>query len=189
MFNGKAKKNRRNHQSWNDAQRPQRNINKYQLAEPPDPDPPDDRRVIVVWGDGIFPTVRGNPAAPSVKLYQALKMYSRVLGVFPQGHALAGQRRFTVLKVDERYSSQIPSCWASNFPAHDEPNHPPLPQGLPLLNQRLQQVDDIFAVKQCPHCDMYWQRDVNACRNIGIIFFSLQQNQGRPAFYGAARDD
>jgi len=55
---------------------------------------------------------------------------------------------------------------------------------IPPADQRLQQVDDIFAVKQCPHCEMYWQRDVNACRNIGVIFFSLQQNLGRPAIYG-----
>ena len=70
MFRGKSKKNRRNHQSWNDARRPRRDDQKYQLAEPPDPDPPDDddRRVIVVWKDYC----RGNPSAPSVKLYQAL---------------------------------------------------------------------------------------------------------------------
>ena len=85
--------------------------------------------------------------------------------------------------MNERYSSQIPSCWASLFP-----DHPPLPEGLPPTDDRLTQVGDIFAVKQCPHCLLVWQRDVNACRNIGIIFFSLQANQGRPSFYGEPRD-
>jgi hypothetical protein len=84
----------------------------------------------------------------------------------------------------------MPSCWASG---EDPQNHPPLPeehprfsQNLPPTHDRLQQVENIWSVKQCPHCDKVWQRDVNACRylisyllslrNIALIFRSLQQN-------------
>jgi transposase len=28
----------------------------------------------------------------------------------------------------------------------------------------LQTVDELWAVKQCPHCHSIWNRDVNACR-------------------------
>jgi hypothetical protein len=37
--------------------------------------------------------------------------------------------------------------------------HPPIPDA-----QRLQQLNDIWSVKQCPHCHSIWNRDVNACR-------------------------
>ena len=94
-----------------------------------------------------------------------------MLGVFPQGHALAGQQRLVVLKVNENYSSQIPSCWFAehvenpllNPPIHPNPIHPPIPDHLPQQAQRLQAVDG-WAIKQCPHCQTIWNRDVNACR-------------------------
>ena len=97
----------------------------------------------------------------------------------------------TVLKVRENFSSQIPSCWYS---APANLNHPPIPQIVPPVNQRLTNFMDKWALKQCPHCHKVWQRDVNACRylilfflifrNIGNIFYSLQQNGVRPAIYG-----
>ena len=118
-------------------------------------------RVIVVWGDGVFPSARGSPAAPILQMYRALKRTSRMLGRFPQGHALAGQQRLIVLKVNENFSSQIPSCWSTGY---DMNHHPRLPNAVPPMNQRLHAVNDLWAVKQCPHCDSIWNRDVNACR-------------------------
>ena len=52
---------------------------------------------------------------------------------------------------------------------------------LPSTHHRLQQVEDIWSVKQCPHCDKVWQRDVNACKYlisylltlILLIYFSV----------------
>jgi len=38
-------------------------------------------RVIIAWGDGQFPALPGNPAAPSCKLYYGLKKLSRMLGI------------------------------------------------------------------------------------------------------------
>lgn len=129
-------------------------------------------RVIIVWGDGQFPTVAGNPAAPSCAIYRKLKSVSRMLGNFPRGfklltigHVLAGQRRLIVLKVNENFSSQIPSCWY--YAAHNGlQNHPPLPNAVPPDAAKLRHVDDIWSVKQCPHddCGIIWNRDINACR-------------------------
>lgn len=124
-------------------------------------------RIIVAWGDGIFPAAPGNPAAPSIKLFKALKSVSRMLGRFPRGHRLAGQQRLLVLKVNENFSSQMPSCWTGG-----DDGHPALPNALPPTDQRLHQVEDIWAVKQCPHCLKIWQRDVNACRYV-IIYSKL----------------
>ena len=127
-------------------------------------------RVIVVFGDGgPFPSVQGSPAAPTSSIYRALKNTARMLGVFPAGHALAGQQRLVVLKVNENYSSQIPSCWSTGHGANPRPIPPPHPSledinAIPPMNQRLQAVDGLFAIKQCPHCDTIWNRDVNACR-------------------------
>ena len=128
-------------------------------------------RVIVVVGDGsAFPSVPGSPAAPTSSIYQALKKTSRMLGRFPADHALAGQQRLVVLKVNENYSSQIPSCWSTGHGANPPPipqlplPHPPIPDAVPPEAQRLQHVNDIWAVKQCPHCNTIWNRDVNACR-------------------------
>jgi hypothetical protein len=183
MFTGCSKKRARSRREWQDPYRTPRagnHLNRYPLAEPPPqqiPRPgermplPDNRycfistsinnfnRIIVAWGDGIFPTVEGNPAAPSVKLYRALKQVSRMLGRFPRGHRLAGQQRLLVLKVNENFSSQMPSCWSSG-----DDGHPALPNNIPPVPQRLQQLPDIWAVKQCSHCNKIWQRDVNACR-------------------------
>jgi hypothetical protein len=116
-------------------------------------------RVIVAWGDGQFPSAPGNASAPSCSIFRKLKQVSRMLGFFPNGHKHAGQQRLTVLKVNEDYSSQMPSCWASGFTGH-----PALPIGLPPLEHRLSTLNNIWAVKQCPHCEKVWNRDVNACR-------------------------
>ena len=126
--------------------------------------------MIVVVGDGgVFPSAPGSPAAPTSSIYQALKRTSRMLGRFPLGHALVGQQRLVVLKVNENYSSQIPSCWSTGHggnarPGFIPPPHPPLPDAVPPQEQRLHQVDNIWSVKQCPHCNSIWNRDVNACR-------------------------
>ena len=70
-------------------------------------------RVIVVVGDGgAFPSVT-RPASPTSSIYRALKHTAKMLGRFPADHALAGQLRLVVLKVNENYSSQIPSCWST----------------------------------------------------------------------------
>ena len=37
---------------------------------------------------------------------------------------------------------------------------------LPSTHDRLQQVEDIWSVKQCPHYNKDWQRDVNACSSL-----------------------
>lgn len=92
-----------------------------------------------------------------------------MLGKFPQGHALAGQQRLVVLKVNENYSSQIPSCWSTGHvgnPLNENeiPHHPPIPAGIPDIADRLQEFEHGFAIKQCPHCQTVWNRDVNACR-------------------------
>ncbi len=42
--------------------------------------------------------------------------------------------------------------------------HPPIPDAVPPEAQRLQYVNDIWSVKQCPHCRTIWNRDINACR-------------------------
>ncbi len=95
-----------------------------------------------------------------------------MLGRFPADHALAGQQRLVVLKVNENYSSQIPSCWSTGHGANPQPGfnpHPPIPDAVPPQAQRLQQLNDILSVKQCPHCRTIWNRDVNACRCDGQL--------------------
>jgi len=125
-------------------------------------------RVVVVWGDGVFPSTPGSPAAPILRIYRHMKQVSRMLGVFPQGHALAGHQRLVVLKVDENYSSQIPSCWPD-----DVANHHPLPNVVPPVDQRLAEVDGVFRALQCPHCLKIWNRDVNACRYFNDFMLTL----------------
>jgi hypothetical protein len=121
--------------------------------------------VIVVFGDGGgFPSVQGSPAAPTSSIYRAIKKTARMLGVFPADHVLEGQQRLVVLKVNENYSSQIPSCWSTPVPGLNPRPHPPLLDAIPPFGQRLQTVDELWAVKQCPHCHSIWNRDVNACR-------------------------
>ena len=126
--------------------------------------------MIVVFGDGGgFPSVQGSPAAPTSSIYRAMKKTSRMLGVFPAGHVLEGRQRLVALKVNENYSSQIPSCWSTGHggnsrPGFIPPPHPPIPDDIPPEAQRLQHVNDIWSVKQCPHCRTIWNRDVNACR-------------------------
>ena len=86
MFTGHSKKSRRNHQAWNDDRRPQRAALKYPLAPPPEPPDPHalpDHRIIVAWGDGCFPTVKGNPSAP-----QALKA-CKILGCVSRGTCIS----------------------------------------------------------------------------------------------------
>lgn len=176
--------------NWNDWNNPARlvkqNPDKYPLAQPRPPvldRGPLPGRVIVVWGDGQFPTVPGNPAAPSCSIFTKLKQTSRMLGKFPAGHALEGQQRLIVLKVNENYSSQIPSCWSSGAA-----DHPDIINVLPAADEKLSSVDAIWSVKQCPHCHKVWNRDVNACRNIGIIFESLRDNRVRPGIYGPPKE-
>jgi hypothetical protein len=134
-------------------------------------------RVVVVVGDGgPFPSVPGSPAAPTSSIYRALKKTSKMLGRFPQGHVLFGQQRLVVLKVNENYSSQIPSCWSTiqdeNLPSkfiHRPHPHPLIPDAVPPEAQRLQQLNDIWSVKQCPHCRTIWNRDVLKCLQVLVI--------------------
>jgi hypothetical protein len=42
--------------------------------------------------------------------------------------------------------------------------HPPIPDAVPSEAQRLQQLNDIWSVKKCPHCHTIWNRYVIACR-------------------------
>ena len=86
----------------------------------------------------------------------------------------------------------MPSCWTSG---EDPQNHPRFRQNLPPTHDRLQQVEGIWSVKQCPHCDKVWQ---NACRylisylltltNIALIFHSLQENNTRSPYFGAPKE-
>lgn len=132
-------------------------------------------REIVVWGDGGFSSQRGHRAAPSSIFYRALKDVSRMLGTFPAWHPLHGQNRLLVLKINENYTSQMPSCWANM----DDPNvhhpqlHPPLPAQVPPVNQRLRHFRGMWAVLQCPHCDRFWHRDLNACRYMFCIYIEI----------------
>ena len=80
----------------------QNKFNKLRIGDDPVlsriEEPPDGRLIIVV-GDGVFPsTAPGQIAAPVKPWYRHLKVISKRLGVFPLGHALAGQRRVLVLK-------------------------------------------------------------------------------------------
>jgi hypothetical protein len=78
-------------------------LHAYPLAAPSQPDvippePPDPSltiqtigilslltiRVIIAWGNGQFPTTRGNPA-PSCSIYKKLQQTSKMLGRFPPG--------------------------------------------------------------------------------------------------------
>ena len=96
-----------------------------------------------------------------------------------------------VVKVEENFTSQIPSCWIMDGL---DGNHPPLPNNEPPVVDRLQPLP-FWSMKQCPHCGIVWNRDVNACRylfidirNIGYIFQSLQNNGTRPGVYGPPGD-
>jgi hypothetical protein len=115
-------------------------------------------RVIVVVGDGgPFPSATGSPAAPTSSIYRALKHWAKMLGRCPADHALAGQQRLVVLKVNENYSSQISSCWSTGHGANPQPRfnplpHPSIPGAVPPEAQRLRHVNNIWSVKQCPHC-------------------------------------
>jgi len=93
-----------------------------------------------------------------------------MLGTFPLGHALAGQRRLLVLKLNEKFTSQVPSCWVYAS-LHGLPNHPPLPEAVPVVADRLQEYANRSL--QCPHCDIVWDRDVNACRFIIILYLGI----------------
>ena len=111
--------------------------------------------------------------------------------------------------MNENYSSQIPSCWSTGHggnprPGFNPPPHPDIPDTVPLEAQRLQEVNGIWSVKQCPHCHTIWNRDVNACRyddpisnsndfnllfrNIGVIYESLRDHNRRPAIFGAPKE-
>ena len=68
---------------------------------------------------------------------------------------------------------QVKSCWSTGHGANPQPGfnplpHPPIPDAVPPEAQRLQQLNDIWSVKQCPHCRTIWNRDVNACRYLFI---------------------
>ena len=84
-----------------------------------------------------------------------------------------------VLKVNENYSSQIPSCWSTE---HDIDHHPPLPNAIPPVNQRLQAVNGLNAVRRCPHCDWIWNRDVNGATNIYRIAKNAINGTERPKY-------
>ena len=104
---------------------------------------------------------RGHRAAPSMTVFRHLKAMSKKLGVFPDDHQYAGKPRMVVLKVNENYTSQTPSCWAMDV---NGDAHPALPNEPPPNEDRLQHVRGKWSVLQCPHCDMFWERDENACR-------------------------
>ena len=80
-----------------------------------------------------------------------MKKTARMLGVFPAGHALVGQQRLVVLKVNENYSSQIPSCWSTGHgayhrPGFNPPPHPPLPGAIPPVNYEAKLSFDLIEV-------------------------------------------
>ena len=55
---------------------------------------------------------------------------------------------------------------------HGDNLHPPLPNTVPPTAQRLRErnaENPIFSVKQCPHCETVWNRDINACRYVKIL--------------------
>lgn len=170
MFLGRSRKQRSIYQDWHNPNRtrrsPAHDANRYPLADPYDPGGPfryTQRRIIIAWGDCSMPNTRGRRPAPCESLYRHLVRMSKQMGRFPEGHRLQGQQRLIVLKINENYSSQIPSCWP--IPENNV-NHPPLPNGVPPVEQRLQDPFDRFGVRQCPHCHKIWDRDVNACRYI-----------------------
>ena len=65
-----------------------------------------------------------------------------------------------VLKVNENFTSQIPSCWASGRPDNIHPN---LPEGVPDRVQRMQKFRGKWKVLYCPFCNKRYHRDWNAC--------------------------
>jgi hypothetical protein len=108
----------------------------------------------------------GRRAAPSMTVFRHLKAIAKQLGVFPDDHPHAGKQRMIVLKVNENYTSQIPSCWAMDV---NGVSHPAIPNGPPPTEDRLQHVQGKWSVLQCPHCDIPWDRDENACRYIHLV--------------------
>ena len=65
------------------------------------------------------------------------------------------------MKIREYLTSQIPSCWSSGFNGHPDL---PIDAPPPPTHDRLQKVNGLNPVLQCPHCNKIWNRDVNACR-------------------------
>ena len=110
--------------------------------------------------------VSGHAKASVTKLRKFMKTRAREAGAFPDGHELEGRRRLTILLINENYTSQIPSCQ----PSDGDQNHPPLPEDdVPVQLQRLRHVDEIWSVKQFPHCRKIWNRDINVCRYLSCV--------------------
>lgn len=117
-------------------------------------------------------------------------MMARRQGTFPAGHELAGQRRVLVLEgtslsklltaVNEHLTSQTPSCCYTICGV--TPNRGCSPQ------DRLVQVGQIFQVKHCPHCLRYWNRDVNACYCIRVIYLYLKHTGRRLRVFGPPKE-
>ena len=125
--------------------------------------------IVVAWGDAsqIPPHSNpGQPPAPSSALFRYVKHASKQLGTFHPNHpnhALRGQQRMIVLKINENFTSQIPSCW----PLGDNPaTHPAIPNQVPEHAHRMRKFRGKWSVLECPHCHTKWDRDVNACRYI-----------------------
>lgn len=97
-----------------------------------------------------------------------MKNAARQLGKFRQNHPnplLRGQQRMVVLKVNENFTSQIPSCWSMG----DNPAaHPAIPDHIPLQADRMHKFRGLWSVQECPHCGVKMDRDVNACRYLSL---------------------
>ena len=139
------------------------------------------KRFVVLFGDGSFsPTMPSKLSAPTRECRLALKRKVKELGKFPQDHPikeLRGKDRMVVLDIDEYHTSQqgaVPLL-------HHESD------GFPTENVR-----DIWAVvvvkgilfmsysnNQTEHSTV-WNRDVNSCRNMAIIFLSVLLYGTRP---------
>ena len=149
-----------------------------------------------MFGDSsVSQALAGNVASPNAMLYSKFKQVAKMLGTFAAGHHLSGQRRLIVLKIREYLSrwttinySQVASCCS------DEPEHAPLASGCDPRS-RLTKVDSLYPVLYCRFCERYWQRDVNAARqilfnhrNIGKIFLYLRDRGRRQVIYGRPAD-
>ena len=119
--------------------------------------------IVVAYGDHSQIPPHNNPnhpPAPTSALFRFIKNEAKNLGRFPQNHPLQGQQRMVVLKVNENFTSQIPSCWASGHPDNIHPN---LPNQVPDRDQRMRKFRGKWKVLECPFCHTKYHRDWNAC--------------------------
>ena len=146
----------------------------------------------------------GKLAANTRDIRKKLKEKSRMLGRFPNDFhitQLRGKKRLEVLDIDEFNTSK-------NF------SNPCLPSTEPLYP--IKNVHDIYAVvaykgklsgNQCNHClnnsytlstcieapsnekSTVLNRDVNACRNMAIIFLSIVAGLGRPKRFCRSQEE